>query len=186
MCFPEKWVVEVLLPMTNKHLAVKMTLREFYVFLGCQFFMACYDGITDRRMWWSEKPISMFEGAPFRLTQYMSGARFEQIVGALRYTDEAAPTGFTDRFHEVRSLADAWNDHYAREYKPAWINVLDESMNTFFNSLCPGFMVVPRKPHPFGNEYHTIGDGVYPGGTRPVIWHAMAVKLNGDADLRYG
>ena len=22
---------------------------------------------------------------------------------------------------------------------------------------CPGYMFVPQKPHPFGNEYHTIG-----------------------------
>ena len=25
---------------------------------------------------------------------------------------------------------------------------------------CPGFMFVPRKPHPVGNEYHKIADGI--------------------------
>jgi hypothetical protein len=32
-------------------------------------------------------------------------------------------------------------------------------MNTWLNKYCPGFMVVPRKPHPYGNEYHSITDG---------------------------
>ena len=172
ICFPEKYVVEVLLPATNKNLKTPLTLREFYVFLGCQFFMACFDGITSRKLWWSEKPVSMFEGAPFRLNKYMTGARFEDIVSALRYTDEEPPTEFVDRFHSIRKLMGSWNNHYAEKYSLAWINCLDESMNTFFNHLCAGFMCLPRKPHPFGNEYHTIADGVLTGGARPVIWRA--------------
>ena len=172
VCFPEKYVVEVLLPATNKNLKTPLTLQEFYVFLGCQFFMACFDGITSRKLWWSEKPVSMFEGAPFRLNKYMSGARFEDIISALRYTDEEPPTEFVDKFHSIRKLMDSWNSHYAEEYNPAWMNCLDESMNTFFNHLCAGFMCLPRKPHPFGNEYHTIADGVLTGGARPVIWRA--------------
>ena len=42
-------------------------------------------------------------------------------------------------------------------------------MNEFFDQFCPGFMVVPRKPHPFGNEYHTICDG---DQGRPILWWA--------------
>ena len=172
MCFPEEYIVDVLLPETNKHLKRAMSLREFYVFLGCQFYMACFDGITDRRLWWSSEPVSKFSGAPFRLNEYISGQRFEDIVGALRYTNREAPTDFVDRFHPIRQLSKAWNKHYAEEYLPEWLNCLDESMNAFFDHLCLGFMVVPRKPHPFGNEYHTIGDGAYPSGGRPVIWRA--------------
>jgi hypothetical protein len=41
MCFPEKWLVNVCIPMTNKELSKKTTLQEFYVFLGCIFYMAC-------------------------------------------------------------------------------------------------------------------------------------------------
>ena len=145
MCFPEKYVVEVLLPETNKHLLTKISLWEFYVFLGCQFFMACFDGITDRRLWWSSEPVSKFSGAPFRLTEYMSGRRFEQIVAALRYTNRepADPEDYVDRFHGMRQLMDAWNGHYDEEYSPAWLNCLDESMNAFFDALCPGFICVP-------------------------------------------
>ena len=114
----------------------------------------------------------MFEGAPFRLNQYMSGSRFGEITGALMYTDKATPdpTNFIDRFHGVRQMLNAWNDHYAEGFMPAWINVLDETMNPFFDPNCPGFMCVPRKPHPFGNEYHTIAHGVFPSGGCPIIW----------------
>mgnify|MGYP007027707777 FL=1 len=65
MCFPEEWLVNVCIPMTNKGLAKKVDLQEFYVFLGCIFFMSCYQGIPDRDLWWSTKPIDMFDGAPF-------------------------------------------------------------------------------------------------------------------------
>ncbi len=32
-------------------------------------------------------------------------------------------------------------------------------MNVWLNKFCPGFMSLPRNPHPFGNEYHSIADG---------------------------
>ena len=66
MCFPEEWAKDVLIPATNKDIeGDKLTLSEFYVYLRCHFFMACFEGISDRRLWWSSKPISMEEGAPF-------------------------------------------------------------------------------------------------------------------------
>ncbi len=42
MCFLEDWLVDVCILMTNKGLAKKVDLREFYVFLGCIFYMLCY------------------------------------------------------------------------------------------------------------------------------------------------
>ena len=62
MCFPEKWVRETLIPATNKEIeGDPLSLSEFYVFLGCHFFMACFEGISNRRLWWSTKPISIEE-----------------------------------------------------------------------------------------------------------------------------
>ena len=38
---------------------------------------------------------------------------------------------------------------------PGWANCLDLSMSIWMNKFsCPGFMFVPRKLWPFGNEYH--------------------------------
>jgi hypothetical protein len=96
MCFPEEWIIDVLIPMTNKELSKKMDLQELYVFLGCIFFMTCYEGIPDRDLWWLSKPIDMFEGAPFWLNEYMTGKRFNKIQAALQYTDKEAPLFFLD------------------------------------------------------------------------------------------
>ena len=88
--------------MTNKGLANKVDLKEFYVFLGCIFFMSCYQEIPDREMWWSTKPIDMFDGAPFQLNAYMSRTRFCDIMQALRYTDKEEPLFFINKFYYVR------------------------------------------------------------------------------------
>jgi len=38
-----------------------------------------------------------------------------------------------------------------------YLACLDESMSPWTNRwTCPGWTFVPRKPHPFGNEYHSI------------------------------
>jgi hypothetical protein len=66
---------------------------------------------------------------------------------------------FIDCFHKVRQLIDAFNEHYATEYSPLWLSCIDESMNIWLNKFCPAFMSHPRKPHPFGNEYHLIANG---------------------------
>ena len=72
----------------------------------------------------------------------------------------------TNEDQENQKLIDAWNDHMAGEYNPSWLNCLDESMNSWLSKFCPGFMCIPHKPHPFGNEYHTIADG---DGGKPIL-----------------
>ena len=48
----------------------------------------------------------------------------------------------------------------AEDFIPSWINVLDENMMEWFNKYPPVFICVGRKPHPFGNESHTICCGL--------------------------
>ena len=54
-------------------------------------------------------------------------------------------------------------------------------MNIFLDKFCPGFMCVTRKPHPFGNEYHSITDGATEKGLegKPIMWR---VKLREGKD----
>ena len=55
----------------------------------------------------------------------------------------------------------AWNTNMHRVFKSAWVCCIDESMSSWLNKFtCPGWMFVPRKPRPFGNEYHTICCGL--------------------------
>ena len=43
------------------------------------------------------------------------------------------------------------------QFLPSWMSCLDEPMMIWLNKyIAPGFMCVPRKPHPFGNEWHSI------------------------------
>jgi hypothetical protein len=47
-------------------------------------------------------------------------------------------------------------------------------MSSWLNKFCPGFICVPpRKPHPFGNEYHLIADG---DDGRSIMWQVKLVK----------
>ena len=39
--------------------------------------MDFFEGVVDRRMWWSKTEVNMFEGEPGRLTKYMSLEIFE-------------------------------------------------------------------------------------------------------------
>jgi hypothetical protein len=57
------YIQNVLLPETNKYVSVEITLREFFVFLGCLFFMACHPVDSERDVWWSKESISQGRGS---------------------------------------------------------------------------------------------------------------------------
>jgi hypothetical protein len=43
------------------------------------------------------------------------------------------------------------------KFLPSWVSCLDESMSAWISRwTCPGWVFYPQKPHPFGNEYHSI------------------------------
>jgi Transposase IS4 len=151
--YPMDYIVKVLIPESNKHLKLgALNESEFFVFLGIILYMSCYDGIQERRLWWSKLPIDMFDGAPFRFNDFMTRNRFEDIMANMRYTDKTPPV-FKDPFHPMRQIQDAWNDNMETKFKPSWISVLDESMMEWLNKYtCPAFMCVGHKLHPFGNE----------------------------------
>ena len=139
--------------------------------------MACFQGIPDWKCWWSKEAISPYSGAPFRLNNAMFFTRYLEITAALQFTDVRTPTverdGYEDRFHEVRKMIDEFNNHYAHSYHPSWLNCLDESMSSWLNKFCPGFMCVPCKPHLFGNEYHSIADG---DDGKSIMWRVKLVE----------
>ena len=54
-------------------------------------------------------------------------------------------------------MIDAWQTNMNAIFSPGFMNCLDESLSIWTNKFTfPGFMFVPRKPWPFGNEYHTV------------------------------
>ena len=117
--------------------------------------MATING-PDRSDFWSMTEVDCFVGAPLRLGAFMSRKRFDMILKALAITSRSPPA-FRDRFWEVREILEAWNASMTEQFTPSWVSCLDESMSTWTNKYsCPGWMFVPRKPWPFGNEYHTV------------------------------
>jgi len=91
----------------------------------------------------------------------------------LRYTDKEAPLFFLDCFHKVRQMIDAFNDHYSKGCTPLWLLCINESMNTWLNKFCPGFMTLPCKPHPFRNKYHLIADS---DGGKLIMWRIKILE----------
>ena len=110
LCFPIDYIKNTILPETNKYLLEEVSLQEFFVFLGCLFFMACHPGVRDRELWWSKEPISQMDGASFCLNDYITYNRFRDIMGSIHYTKQPQPT-YPDKFHDVREMQDAWNEH---------------------------------------------------------------------------
>ena len=54
-------------------------------------------------------------------------------------------------------MVEEWNKNMAEQFTPSWVSCLDESMSPWMNKYtCPGWMFVPRKPYPFGNDYHSV------------------------------
>ena len=98
-----------------------------------------------------------FDGAPFRVDDIMmSRKRFESILKSIRLSDKEPP-GYKDRFWEIRDLVEAFNKRMTEAFVCGYLSCLDESMSPWTSQYtCPGWMYVPRKPHPMGNEYHTI------------------------------
>ena len=119
MALPEQWVRGVLIPATNEEISGEdITLQEFYVYLGCHFFMACFEGISDQRLWWSPKPVSIWGGEPFRLQKYMDLCRFISITSNMRFTNKPSPS-FLDRFHYVQQMINNFNERYLEKYTPS-------------------------------------------------------------------
>ena len=69
----------------------------------------------------------MFEGAPGRITKYMSLNMFEEILCNLSYTDKNVPA-YNDKLFHMCQMEDAWNANTTKVFEPSWVSVLDESM----------------------------------------------------------
>ena len=160
LLFPKEFIKNIILPQINDEInGIAVSYGEYLRWIGLWFLMATLEG-PSRRDFWSVTEINQFEGAPIRLNQYMSRNRFEEILRSINYTD-LEPPPFKDPFHPVRQMIEAWNNNMSKNFKSSWINTLDESMSFWSNRFtCPGYMFVPRKPWPFGNEYHSTCCGI--------------------------
>ena len=159
MFFFKPFIVGTIIPQTNKSLQEdrhhSLSYGEFLCWLGLWFLISTIHS-PDHAEFWSLGEVDCFVGAPMRLGSYMSQKCFKAILKALSISSQDKPA-FTDHFWEVCEMLKVWNDNMVEQFTPSWVSCLDESMSTWTNKYsCPGWMFVPRKPWPFGNEYHTV------------------------------
>ena len=157
--FFKPFIMGIIIPQTNKCLQEgrhrPLAYGEFLYCLGPWFLMATINS-PDKVEFWSMGEVDYFVGAPMRLGSYMSRKCFESILKVLSITSQERPA-FTDCFWEFCETLKAWNNNMVEQFTPSWVRCLDKSMSTWTNIYsCPGWMFVPRKPWPFGNEYHMV------------------------------
>ena len=112
----------------------------------------------------------MSECVPFRLNKYISRTRFEGIMFFLRYTYRNDVEYYGGFFH-MRQIEEVWKLNMDEEFNPSWINVLYKFMIEWCKKCMPRVMCVGSKPHPFGNERHTICCGLM-----SFLWRAQIVE----------
>ena len=144
------FIKSVILPQTNNNLPggeKNVTYGEFIQWIGLWLLMSTLIG-PRQCDFWATQTIDPFSGAPICLGVWMSWKRFEAILQALTSTNRQPPN-FVNKVWEVQQMLEAWGENM--------VNCRNESMSVWTNKFtCPVFMFVPRKPWPFGNEYHSV------------------------------
>ena len=85
----------------------------------------------------------------------MSRVGFDKILTQIKYTDEEPPH-YVNRFLHIRKLVEVWNAKMSTNFIPGLISCLGESMMIWKNKFGTVWVVLPRKPYPFGKDWHTI------------------------------
>ena len=162
--FGEVLLRDIVLIATNINLpegTVKVSYGEFLHWLGLWLLMSSSVGFTKDDYWRTRKERNTAERkVPYDFNDYMSRRRFELILRHISYTT-IEPPNYLDKFWQVRQIIEQWNTNIATVFSAGWAVCLDESMSIWTNRwTCPGWVFCPRKPHPFGNEYHSICCGL--------------------------
>ena len=84
-----------------------LSIRELLHFIGLWLPVTYHPGYN-RREFFADKSIDIFEGAPIRLNFYMMGNIFENIIASLSFTN-ITPPYFKEKFFEFLQMIVAWN-----------------------------------------------------------------------------
>jgi hypothetical protein len=138
------------------------TLGEFLCYIRLWLLMACYMGHSPEDYWAPKVSTGnvsedkMNDTPPMNFHKYMSRKRFVALTTVLHFTCMPSPC-YRDKFWQIHNTICAWNKNVQSFFVAASVLCLDKSMSIWHNQwTCPGWVFCPRKPHPFGNEYHTV------------------------------
>ena len=148
------FIKHVILPQTNNNLQAgekHVQYGQFLRWLGLWMLMGTLIG-PQRHEFWATHTINAFHGAPLRLGIWMN--RNHPICSVLHRCN---PPNVPRQVLRIRQMVEAWGVSMVENFVPGYMNCLDKSMSIWTNKFtCPGFMFIPHKPWPLGNEYHTI------------------------------
>ena len=83
--------------------------------------MAFWEGTPSRNSSWYSTKTDMFHGSFFQLYEYISRNHFDDILGALRYTNKELQC--IDPVLEMRIMEELYNNNTEEGFDPGWINV---------------------------------------------------------------
>ena len=108
--------------------------------------------------WFCFNPISIRKFSLYHINNYISGQITKLILVEFHYIDKLTPTPINDKFIIIIwKFVRERKFHMIETFFCYWIFCLDELMMVWLkNNTCSDWMVVPQKPHQFGNDWHTI------------------------------
>ena len=172
-----EYIKDLFIPDNKKCLNSSINLSEFLCVIGCCLVIACYVGHSIRDLFLND-PITPHKGTPIRLNHIIYGRFLDNITQVMSYTNIAI-TEFNYPCFQQRQIQDGWHKNMVAHFYPSWVSVIGESTKEWINRYTlPGWIFVPRKPHPLGNEYHTIlcdkskfiyNVEIMEGGDRPIV-----------------
>ena len=123
---------------------------------GMWFLMATVVGFSCQKFFSSHEYHETESSCPYHLSKFMTLKRLELVLEHLCLSAPNPPS-YYNTFWEVTDMLIAWKKNMSIFFGLSWITCLDESMSTWNSRwTCPGWVLYSCKPHPFGNEYHTI------------------------------
>ena len=160
-CLPVEWMNDVLLGIPSNNIeGSSVSWGEILTYFGLWLLMSSVVTGGNTHVYWDNLYPSNFKSDPFRLHIFISFTSFDAITKALSFTDHT-PHLYRDTFWEVRQMIHTWNWHMPDIFLSGLLSCLDGSISIWTSRwTCQGFMFVPRKPLPVGNEYYTISDGL--------------------------
>ncbi|CAG8652452.1 15302_t:CDS:2, partial [Cetraspora pellucida] len=140
---------------------VDININEYMTWLGLWVLMSIIP-MSNRRFYWKTQdthPLLLFN-----FQRWMSILRFEQIVShyTLIMPNELEISDSSDPLFSVHSFINAFNTNLDEAVIPGSMLCIEESMNSWLGTKnkIPGHRKIPRKPHPVGQEWKTLADGL--------------------------
>ena len=132
-----------------------MVLIEYFHVIGCCLIILCYVDHYVRDLFMRDtitpQKVSHIHLNPIKDERYLG-----DIIHVISYINHTI-LEYDEPFFQPRNMEEVRNRNMAESFDSSLFSVLDESIWEWLSCYtCLWWMFVPRKPHPFVREYHTV------------------------------